>query len=498
MSRFLAYVILAQIDLRENGVAVDQCLAFAPAHKLRQLIVRKEISPVDLTHQYLSRIDALNPRLGAFLTVCAEEALRDARDAEIAVMHGRELGPLHGIPTSIKDLIPTKDIRTTKGSLVYKDWMPDEDDLLVQRIRNAGAVILGKTNTPEFGQGGGVTENRLGDYCRNPWNPAMVSGASSGGAAVSVASGMNPIAHGTDGAGSIRLPASFCNIYGIMGTMGRVPRRNTSLIGWNPVNFSQDGPLTRTVQDAALYLQVMAGPDEKAQKVGTIQEPPPDFSSNLEKGVKGLRMGWSPDLGSVAVDPEVTRLVEMAVRVFEELGATVEPAPFEIDINGLSDILGRLVGPIDFINYGNLLEDYACQLMPYLREGIERGSRIPAYQYALALAELEQYRGYVDNFFRSYDLLLTPTLATTPFECGQRPKVIGGREVEEMWGFYAPLFPFNMSGNPAASVPCGFSAEKLPVGMQIVGRKFDEITVLQASAAFEEACPWAHLRPPVS
>ena len=477
---------------------MDQELAFTPAYELGQLIARKELSPVELTQGYLRRIEALDPKLNAFLTVCAGEALRDARQAEEAVMQGRELGPLHGIPTSIKDLVPTKGIRTTKGSLVYKDWIPDEDDLLVRRIREAGAIILGKTNTPEFGHGGGVTENRLGDYCRNPWNPEMVSGASSGGAAVSVAAGMNPIAHGTDGAGSIRVPASFCGIYGIMGTVGRVPRRNTGLISWNPVNFSQDGPLTRTVQDAALYLQVMAGPHPQAQKVGTIQDDPPDFAANLEVGVKGLRMAWSPDLSSVAVEPEVKKVVEVAVRVFEELGATVEPAPFKVDINGLSNILGRLVGPIDYINYGHLLKDSAGMLMSYLREGIERGGVIPAHEYAMALAELEQYRAYVDDFFSGYDLLLTPTLATPPFPCGQRPRVIGGREVEEMWGFYAPLFPFNMSGNPAASVPCGFSEAKLPIGMQIVGRRYDEITVLQASAAFEEACPWAHLRPPVS
>ena len=217
----------------------DQELAVTPAYRLRELIGAKQLSPVELTEACLRRVDALNPELNAFLTVCADEALRDTRTAEEAVQRGDSLGPLHGIPTSIKDLLPTKGVRTTRGSLIFKDWVPEEDDLLVARIREAGAIILGKTNTPEFGSGGGVTENRLGRYCRNPWDPALTSGASSGGAAVSVATGMNPIAHGTDGAGSIRIPASFCGIYGIMGTQGRVPRRNTGPESWSPVHFSR-------------------------------------------------------------------------------------------------------------------------------------------------------------------------------------------------------------------------------------------------------------------
>ncbi|MEE8158935.1 MAG: amidase [Dehalococcoidia bacterium] len=496
--RGLAMVSSCQFDTEGCFVATDNDLAFTPAYQLRKLIAQKKLSPVELTENCLRRIDSLNPRLNAFLTVCADEALKDARRAEEAVLNGGELRLLHGIPTSIKDLLPTKGIRTTKGSLVYKDWVPDEDDLLVKRIRESGAIILGKTNTPEFGHGGGVTENRLGDYCRNPWNPEMVSGASSGGAGVSVAAGMNPIAHGTDGAGSIRVPASFCGIYGIMGTSGRVPRRNAGPISWNPVYFSQDGPLTRTVRDAALYLQVMAGPHPDAQTIGTIQEHPPDFTANLDKGVKGLRMAWSPDLGSIAIEPEVRRIVEGAAQVFQDLGASVELAPFQVDIGKLSSILGKLTGPIDFISYGHLLNDSAHLLMSYVREGIERGGTITAHEYAMALAELQQFRAYVDDFFTRYDLLLTPTLAVPPFPCGQRPKVIDGKEVEEMWAFYAPLFGFNMTGNPAASIPCGFTPDGLPIGMQIVGHKLDEVTVLRASAAFEEARPWAHVRPPIS
>ena len=229
---------------------LEDKLAYLPAYELRDLISRKELSPVELTEASLRRIEALNPKLNAFLTVTADQALEDARRAEGKVQRGGSLGALHGVPTSLKDLVSTKGIRTTRGSLIFKDWIPENDDLIVERLRAAGAIILGKTNTPEFGEGGGVTENKLGDYCRNPWNIEMGSGASSGGAAASVAAGINPVAHGTDGAGSIRIPASFCGIFGMMATQGRVPRRNTGIMSWNPINFSNDGPLSRTVRDA--------------------------------------------------------------------------------------------------------------------------------------------------------------------------------------------------------------------------------------------------------
>ena len=475
----------------------DQELTVTPAYRLRELIGAKQLSPVELTEACLRRVEALNPELNAFLTVCADEALRDARTAEEAVQRGDSLGPLHGIPTSIKDLLPTKGVRTTWGSLIFKDWVPEEDDLLVARIRDAGAIILGKTNTPEFGSGGGVTENRLGEYCRNPWDPALTSGASSGGAAVSVATGMNPIAHGTDGAGSIRIPASFCGIYGIMGTQGRVPRRNTGPESWSPVHFSRDGPFAWTVRDAALYLQAMSGPHPDAQRVYTIAEPPPDFLAELDGGVKGLRVAWSVDLGSAAVDSEVASIVERGAAVFEELGATVKPAGLNLDVDHLSEVIGALAGPKDFLNYGHLLEESGHLMMPYVREGIELGGRTPAHRYVWALAELERFRAQMDDFFQRFDLLLTPTASVAAFPWDHRPEMAGGRKIAPMWGWYTTLFPFNMSGNPAASIPCGNTTAGLPVGMQIVGRNQDEATVLRASAAFEEARPWAQRRPPL-
>ena len=473
----------------------EQDIAFTPAYQLREMIGRKEISPVELTEISLRRIEAMNPKLNAFLTVTADEAMADAREAEAAVARGDDLGPLHGIPTSIKDLEPTKGVRTTKGSLAFKDWVPDYDQLAVRRMKEAGMIILGKTNTPEFGMSG-TTENKLGNDCRNPWNPERVSGGSSGGTGASVASGMNAVAQGSDGGGSIRIPSAFCGIYGIKATQGRVPRLDLGLGSWHPVNFSCMGPMSRAVRDSALLLQIMSGPHPDTE-YGTIADEPPDYAAALNDGVSGLRIGWSPDFGgSAAVDPEARDAAERAANVFSELGASVEDAPFVIDLEEMGRWADNL-GPMSYVQYGEIYEENADILMPNVRDSIERSKHISAQDYGLALCELEKMRAYVADFFTKYDLLLTPSLAVPAFTCGEAPKVIGGREVS---GFgYSPFTAlFNRTGNPAASAPCGFSSDGLPLGLHIVGRRKDEVSVLRASAAFEEARPWADKRPEVS
>jgi aspartyl-tRNA(Asn)/glutamyl-tRNA(Gln) amidotransferase subunit A len=471
---------------------VNQELAFAPAWELRQLIASRKVSPVEVTELFLRRIEALNPRLNAYLTVCADEALASARAAERAVMRGEPLGPLHGVPISVKDLYFTKGIRTTAGSLVFKDFVPDEDSVASERVRKAGAIILGKTNTPEFGLAG-TTENRLGDACRNPWEPTCTSGGSSGGAGSGVAAGLCPLAIGSDGGGSIRIPSSFCGVYGLKPTRGLVPR--TGGFG-RPVfqAFSHIGPMAWTVQDAALLLQVLAGPDRRDPIA--LREEPPDFLSTLHQGVEGLRIAWSADLGYTAVDPEVVRVAASAARVFEELGATVEepglafqdPFPFFRTITS-ANAYGA---------YGGIMETSGELLTDYTREALEAGQQVTGAQYARALAEMQQFQARMEDLFERYDLLLTPTLAVPAFPVGQAPEVIAGRRVDRRRGFYPFTFPFNMTGQPAASIPCGFSASGLPIGLQIVGRRGEDSLVLRASAAFEQARPWAPRRPPVS
>lgn len=474
----------------------EQELAFTPGHELVKLIAQKNISPVEVTEVCLHRIEKLNPTLNAFLTVSADEAILAARKAEDAVMRGDVLGPLHGVPISIKDLEATNGIRTTKGSLVYQNWVPDWDEIVVERLRAAGAIILGKTNTPEFGLSG-TTENRLGDDCRNPWNPERTSGGSSGGAAAAVASGIHPIAQGSDAGGSIRIPSSFCGIYGIKGTQGRVPRKHAGTLSMHPVNFSQIGPMTRTVKDAAIMLQVMAGLHPNAEH-GTIKNPPPDFTAGLDHGVKGLRMAWSADLGNAPIDREVKRKTEEAALVFREMGAVVEPAPLEVDLVGLRKTYQTLNFVKAYLSYGHLLTEHEDSLVPEVRDKIDQGRQFSGVEHAVALSELELFRTYMEEFFNKFDILLTPTLAVPAFPCGKIPKIIEGRELEEKYSYTPFNFLFNMTGSPAANIPCGFSAEGLPIGLHAVGRRYDELTVLRVSAAFEEALPWAYKLPPMS
>ncbi len=471
----------------------DDDLAFAPAWHLRQLIGEKKVSPVELAQLFLSRIEALNPKLNAYLTVTAEEALAAAREAEGAVLRGEELGPLHGVPISIKDLVATKGIRTTRGSLLYKEFVPDEDEVVVQRIRRAGAVILGKTNTPEFGHLG-TSENLLGDACRNPWDLSCTSGGSSSGAGAGLAAGLHPLAHGSDGGGSIRIPSSMCGVYGIKPTQGRVPRPYPIPGGWGI--FSQNGPMAHTVRDAALLLQVMAGPDSSDPTC--IQEAPPSFLSSLNDGVRGLRIGWSPDMGSLPVDPEVRRTAQEAAQVFVELGATVEDADFALEHEQVREMFKTIWWSDYAANFGELVATRGEETTPTFRAMVEEAVQWKASRLALALRELEWHRARVAQVFQSFDLLLTPTLATTAFPVEQRPEVIDGQPVDPFWGFTPFSFPINMSGNTAASVPCGFSAQGLPIGLHIIGRKGEEATVLRASAAFEAARPWADRHPPVS
>ena len=468
------------------------------AFELAAMVKRGDVSPLELVEDSLQRIDRLNSQLNAFLHVDADGALRAARDAEAAVAAGDTLGPLHGVPVPIKDVEEAKGLPHTSGSLVYKDRIATFDSIATRRIRAAGAIIIGKTNTSEFGQIG-TNENRLGDACRNPWNPEMTSGASSGGAAVSVATGISSIAQGGDGGGSIRIPASMCGIYGIKPSQGRVPKLMMDTSSHHPVKFAQSGPLTRTVQDAALLLGVLSGPADDGER-DAIQTAPPDFMAALDHDIKGLRVAWSPDLGGVAVDPEVMNLTETAAKTFEDLGCDIESAEFRLgspeEVYRTFDVLynSRV-----YATNGHLLENHRDQLTDYFTEGLENGKSYTATDLWHAMSTLEIYRAYVRDFFLHFDILLTPTLATPSFPIGQHPETIDGTAVPHRhWGFTPFTYPFNMTGNTAASVPAGFTKSGLPVGLHIVGRYGEETTVLSASARYEEASPWAERIPEIA
>ena len=473
---------------------MDNDLAFSSATRVRQLIADGELSPVELTETFLSRIDSLDDQLNSFLTVASDYALATARRAEEAVTRGDELGPLHGIPISIKDLEMTAGIRTTSGSLLYEDRVPEVDSTVVERIRAAGAIILGKTNTPEWGLLG-HTENRLGDHCRNPWNTSMTTGGSSGGAGASLAAGLCSLATGSDGGGSIRIPASFCGVYGIKPTQGRVP-----LYGGLPVPafanlFSQSGPMSRTVRDSALLLQVLAGHDPR--DASSLRSAPDDYVAAADRGVQGLRVGWSPDFGFAAVDPDVQSSTLDAVKVFGELGAEVEDVSISFEKSPL-DAFWTMFSALSVFRYSDAAGDRTDLLTDYTRAWFKDGAEFTGSEYVGALGERDRFIATFADVFENYDLIVTPSVATTAFPVGDPPGIIDGREVEPFWGYVQFSAVINLIGYCAASIPCGFDSEGLPIGLHIIGRPGDDATVLAASAAFEEARPWADRRPPVS
>ena len=479
----------------KGDIMVDEELAFASATELLELISTKKVSPVELTEVYFNRIDRLDSKLNSYLLLTHDAAMESAKAAEEAVIRGDKLGALHGLPIAIKDLHMTKGVRTTGGSVVFKDRIPERDGADVERVQDAGAIMLGKTNVPEFGLVG-TCENRLGDDGRNPWNTDRTPGGSSGGAAAATAAFLCPLATGGDGGGSIRLPASFCGIYGIKPTQGRVSGYSGLEGPPMPNLFSQQGPLSRTVRDSALLLQVLAGYDPRDPT--SLRETPPDFVAAVDRDIKGLRIAWSPDYGFAAVDPEILEVTSKAARVFEELGCHVEESDLVMD--SPYDAYGPIFGAVVYATYGQYLESHGDQMTEFVKYFIEAGAKVTGVDYAKALGLRDLLKAQMDDLFEKYDLLLSPTLALTALPVGEFPEEIAGRPVypNRYFSFFPFTYPINATGNAAASVPAGFSSDGLPIGLQIVGRVGDEETVIAASAAFERARPWIQHRPPVS
>jgi aspartyl-tRNA(Asn)/glutamyl-tRNA(Gln) amidotransferase subunit A len=452
----------------------------------------KKLSPVEVVHTLFDRIERVNPKINAFVTLVPEMAEEAAREAERAYMGGRAR-PLEGVPVAIKDNAFTKGVRTTFGSKLYEDFVPEEDGVLVERLKGAGAIVLGKTNLPEFGLIP-VTDNLLFGKSRNPWNLKKTTGGSSGGSAAAVASGLCPIAHGNDGGGSIRIPAALCGVFGLKPQFGRVPS-TPHLPGWE--TLVHDGPIARSVKDAALMLDVMAGPSRRDHY--SIPSYPGKFLEDMQGDIQNLNIAYSPDLGfAPVVDSEVLKLTRQAAFSFEEMGCVVE----EIDAGLLNMEMDLLITVIS--------ETVAAH-----EEDIERWKPIafPLYLPFLELANLynnkdvvriqfhrSQLWEQVSKIFDQFDLLLCPTTAVPAFDLEELgpigPLEIEGKEVGPL-AWMSFTYPFNFTGQPAATVPCGFNSEGLPVGLQIVGDRFQEALVLRAAANFERAHPWKTSKPPV-
>ena len=391
------------------------------------------------------------------------------------------LGPLHGVPVSIKDNIYVKDSRTTFGSKLHEDDITDDDAPVTERLRRSGAIIVGRTNSPEFGWKG-VTDNRVFGVTRNPWNLDLTPGGSSGGGSTAVAAGLGPIAIGTDGGGSLRIPACFSGIVGHKPSYGRVATWPGASIG----SLRHIGGMTRTVEDTALLLNVIAGPDPRDPEC--LPAAPTDYLEEMKRGLSGLRIAFSPDLGFATVDPAVADIVEKSALRFLEAGAIVERIelgwddPYEcwrvFFYGAASARLGRLVE-----SQGHLLD-------PGLRRCVEDALTLSGLDYTDALQQRNEFWHDVRQVYESFDLLVCPTLPVLPFPINQdnAPPFPGQQQGDLQWTQFT--YPFNLTGQPAASVPAGWTDSDLPVGLQIVGPRFDDALVLQAARAFEEIQPW--------
>jgi amidase len=469
----------------------DRDLCFTPATELQRLYRSRKCSPLEVMQAVLARIDAVNPTLNAYVTVARESALAAARKATAALKRKGTLPPLHGVPVSIKDLTPTKGIRTTWGSKIYEHHVPDEDALIVQRLKAAGAIVVGKTNTPEFGAGGN-TFNAVFGATRNPWNPALTCGGSSGGAAVALATGMGPLAQGSDLGGSLRTPASFCGVVGFRTTPGLVPKHPVEL-AWD--SLSVTGPMARTVADTALMLSAIAGPDDRAPLSYDVDTA--EFVSAVRRpSIKGWRVAWTPDLnGLIPVDDEVAAVAEGARRVFRSLGAKVEAAC--CDFSEVNDIVLGTRGLSMVAMHADKLARWEPQMQKGLVWNIKQGLSLTPEQ--IARGELSRTRLWhrVRTFMETHDLLILPTVAVPPFPLEQPyPTEINGKSLDNYTQWFFLTYGITVTGLPAITVPCGFTRSGLPVGLQIVGRRRQEAAVLRAAAAFESAAPWDDKIPP--
>jgi len=468
-------------------------LCFAPAVELAELIRRRALSPVEITRAVLERIERLNPALGAYVLVHAERALEQARRAEEAVMAGAPLGPLHGVPVSIKDNLWTAGDRTTSGSRLLADFVPPEDTPSVAALRAAGAIFAGRTNLPEFAWRGS-TDNPLFGESRNPWDPTRTPGGSTGGGAAAVAAGLGPLALGSDGAGSIRIPASFCGLVGFKPTFGRVPMYPAA--GGNEL-VAHVCPLARTVRDVALMMNAIAHwdardpfalPDDGVDYLAACASP-----LVAAPGGASLRVAWSPDLGFAPVEAETREIAGAAAGAFAEAGLAVEEARPEL--GDPSIILRTLYGGAQAGAHAGRPPEQQAQMDPALVAYAKAAAALTVGEYLGAVAARQALVDSLRRFFERYDLLLTPALCLPAFPLGiVGPREVAGREVTHLG--WTLCYPFNWSGQPAISVPAGWTAGGLPVGLQIIGRRLEDALVLRAAATLEALRPWAERRPP--
>ena len=474
----------------------DRDLMFMPAHEQRRMLVDGEISSVELTQAALRRTHELDDQLNAYITVDAEGAIDAAEAADARFADGDEPLPLQGVPICVKDLELTAGLKTTLGCAAFADWVPEFDSAVVERLRGAGAVILGKTNTPEFGNSAETITDFFPE-ARNPWDTSRHPGGSSGGTSAAIASGMCSLGTGSDGGGSVRLPAAFTGIFGHKPTHGRVPRYGgRSQPSYNCT--STTGPMSHDVRSSAIMHAVISGNDPRDP--GSLRTAVPDCLTNLEDGIEGMRIGYSHDLGYANVNDDVATSCEGALSAFTDAGASVKQVDIEFDVIPAT-YWWTIWTAGQVAMYGALADDPDVKLTDYTMEMINAGRSVTGADYARALRQAELHRVQMHAFFSEYDLLVTPTTAAVAWPHRQPPETLGGIPVEK--GIANPsAVPFtalwNILWNPAASVPCGFGEADMPVGLQLIGAYDDDPTVFRAARAYERERPGTGQRPPVS
>ncbi|WP_186628773.1 amidase [Rhodococcus sp. BP22] len=467
----------------------DHELSWLTAEELAARTRRKDISPVEIANYFIGRIDEINPSINAIIDFDRTQVQADARKLEDKSASGAELGPLHGVPFTIKDLTAVEGRPLTFGMVPLKDSISERDAEVVTRLRDAGGLFLGKTNTPESGYGG--TNNHLFGPTHNPWKHGFSAGGSSGGAAAAVAAGMGPLAEGSDGAGSVRIPASLCGVVGLKPSTGRIPQ---TILAGRYYHWAYHGPITRTVGDNALMLDVVAGPHESDPL--SLPATTTNFFDETNKGIEGWRIAWSPDLGFATVDPEILEICRNAVRSFEELGAHVDEAtpdwgnPEEAMWNGIW--VPGFAAEHDLVDW----DQWKGQVDDNLVELMREGERLTGVDVGRADLFRGQMWDTFSSFMQNFDLLISPTLSEATFTLDQfAPSFLDGASLRSQLLGWLLTYPFNMMSTPAITVPAGFTSDGRPVGLQISGRLHADAAVLRAAANFERARPWAQHRP---
>ena len=469
-------------------------ICFMRAVEMAKMIRAKKLSAREAVAAHLKQIERVNPKVNAIVTLVAEMAMEAAAKADEMQANnksGAMLGPLHGLPVAHKDLMDTRGIRTTYGSPLYKDFVPTEDDIVVARMSRAGAITIGKTNTPEFGSGS-QTFNKVFGATHNPYDLAKTCGGSSGGAAVALACGLAPVASGSDTGGSLRNPAAFCNVAGFRPSIGRVPNPK-SAFRWSTLSTS--GCLGRTIADLAFALSTIAGPDPRAPL--SINEPGEHFARPLERNFKGVRVAWFKDLGGVPFDPRVRTVVDGHRKTFESLGCIVEQV--EPDFSPAEISFRILRAWNSGTTYGARLHDHPDAFKDTLKGEIEEGLRLSGTDIARGETAHGQLWRSFQAFLEKYEYFILPTTQLPPFDVNTPyPTEIAGVKFSSYIDWMKSCWYISATGNPAASVPGGFTPEGLPVGVQIVGRDKQDFSVLQMAHAFEQATGFGKNHPAIA